>query len=305
MRGLFQPASSVGIDAEGTTEPHGGLWIDAFRRLRKNRVALVGLAIIGVFVLVGLVAPVLAPYGPKERVPGGLASSFFGPSAEYWFGTDGQGRDVFSRVVYGARISLLVGVVSVSVGVAGGSVWGAVAGYVGGWVESVLMRVVDVMLSIPGVLIAIGIVAAADRGFVQIMIAVGVTQMPIMARITRSAIIRLKTAEYVTAATIMGASRARTLATHLLPNALPPVLVQATLSLAVAIIDVAALGFLGLGPADPGVAEWGTMLTDATQNLTNAPHVVLFPALAVLVTSIGFNLLGDGLREALDPRLRR
>jgi peptide/nickel transport system permease protein len=284
------------------TRASRGLWRDAAWRLLHNGPALVGLAFIAVFVAAALTAPILAPYDP---IAGSLADRLRPPSAAHLMGTDLQGRDEFSRVLYGARVSLQVGVVSVFLGLIMGGIIGGLAGGLGGRVDSVLMRVVDVLLAIPGILLAIGIVAWLDRGLFQIMLAVAATNAPIFARILRGSLLAVREQDFVVAARSVGASGWRILVRHLLPNALTPLIVAATLALATAIIDVAGLGFLGLGPPDPRTAEWGTMLTDSTRYLREAPYLVFFPGAAIVVSAIGFNLLGDGLRESLDPRLRR
>jgi peptide/nickel transport system permease protein len=286
-------------------EAPSGLWGDAWHRLRHNRGAIVGFVLVSLFVVVALFAPLIAIENPVSgdlsRLQGACCP---GPSLEHPFGIDQQGRDEFSRVVYGARYSLLIGVVSVAVGLSIGLVIGATAGYVGGWVDSVLMRLMDIMLSIPGLLLAIGIVAALGPGVWQIMIAVGVTQIPIFARLLRGTILGTREADYVLAARSVGVRRKSILLSHILPNSLSPVIVQGTLALATAIIDVAGLGFLGLGPQDPSTPEWGTMLTDTTRYLQTAPHLALIPGIAIVISVLGFNLIGDGLREALDPRFR-
>jgi peptide/nickel transport system permease protein len=279
-----------------------GLWRDAFSRLVRNKPAMVGLVLITVFVLAAVLAPLIAPFGPIE---GSLKNSLQPPSPEHLFGTDKQGRDEFSRVLYGAQVSLYVGVISVVMGLAIGGSVGALAGGVGGRVDGVLMRVVDVFLSIPGILLAIGIVAWLDRGLWQIMLAVAIANAPIFARIFRGSLLSLRDSDYVMASRSIGAHGRRLLVRHMIPNALTPLIVAATLALATAIIDVAGLGFLGLGPPDPRTAEWGTMLTDARSFLQRAPWLLFFPGLAISITAIGFNLLGDGLRESLDPRLKQ
>jgi peptide/nickel transport system permease protein len=284
------------------TRASRGLWRDAFRRLLRNRPALLGLFLIAVFIAAALLAPVIAPEGPLKIFSGQSAKP---PSVNHLFGTEKLGRDELARVVYGAQVSLYVGVVSVLMGLTMGTLIGAIAGAFGGLVDSVLMRVVDVLLAVPGILLAIGIVAWLDRGLLQIMLAVAVTNVPIFARLLRGSLLALREAEFVTAARSMGASPVRLLLRHMLPNALTPLIVAATLALATAIIDVAGLGFLGLGPPDPRTAEWGTMLTDARQFLQAAPWLLFFPGFAISITAIGFNLLGDGLRESLDPRLKR
>jgi peptide/nickel transport system permease protein len=279
-----------------------GLWGDALRRLLRNPPALIGLACIAAFVAAAILAPVIAPYTSFE---GSLANRLQPPSPAHLMGTDLQGRDEFSRVLYGAQVSLYVGVVSVILGLTMGGVVGAIAGAAGGRIDNILMRFVDVLLAIPGILLAIGIVAWLDRGLLQIMLAVAATNAPIFARLLRGSMLALRESDFVIAARSVGASSTRLLLRHMLPNALTPLIVQATLALATAIIDVAGLGFLGLGPPDPRTAEWGTMLTDSTKFLRQAPYLIFFPGIAIVISAIGFNLLGDGLRESLDPRLKR
>jgi peptide/nickel transport system permease protein len=279
-----------------------GLWGDAIRRLFRNRPALFGLGIIVLFIVLAILAPVIAPFDSLERDAGQV---FKPPSAEHLMGTDRQSRDVFSRILFGAQISLFIGVVSVLMGLAMGGTIGAIAGAFGGRIDAVLMRMVDVLLAIPGILLAIGIVVWLDRGLIQIMFAVAATNAPIFARILRGSMLALREADYVTAARSIGAPTGRILLRHMLPNALTPIIVTSTLALATAIIDVAGLGFLGLGPADPRTAEWGTMLTGATSFYRQAPWIIFFTGAAISLSAIGFNLLGDGLRESLDPRLKR
>jgi peptide/nickel transport system permease protein len=298
--------SIVELEArEISLEAPSGLWSEAWRRLRRNPAAIVGFALVVMFVILAVLAPVVAPFGPREQnlslLRGGCCP---GPSAEHLFGVDALGRDEFSRIVYGARFSLLIGVVSVAVGLSAGLLLGAVAGYLGGLVDSLVMRLMDVMLSIPGLLMAIGIVAMLGPGLIQIMVAVGATQIPIFARLLRGSILAQKENDFVLAARAVGVPRRAILAAHILPNAISPVIVQGTLALATAIIDVAGLGFLGLGPQDPSTPEWGTMLTDTTRYLQTAPHLAIIPGIAIVLSVLGFNLIGDGLREALDPRFR-
>ena len=279
-----------------------GLWGDAFVRLRRNKPAIVGVFCIILFVLVALFAPVLAPFDPNKT---GLGPSFGPPSRDHLAGLDKLGRDELSRVIYGARISLFVGIISVTIGLTMGGLMGALAGGAGGKTDTIIMRFVDVMLSIPGILLAIGIVAWLGQGLPQIMLAVAITNAPIFARILRGSLLGLREAEFVTVSRSMGADGRRLLLRHMLPNALTALIVAATLALATAIIDVAGLGFLGLGPPDPSIAEWGTMLTDSTEALRRAPWLIFAPGIAIVISAIGFNLLGDGLRESLDPRLKR
>jgi peptide/nickel transport system permease protein len=293
------------VAAVARVEPRAssGLWRDALRRLLRNRPALLGMFLIALFVIVAVFAPIIAPYDPLARFPTRQPPP--GPTSGHWFGLDLQGRDELSRVMFGARISLFVGVLSVVIGLTMGGIVGALAGAAGGRVDNVLMRVVDVLLAVPGILLAIGIVAWLDRGLIQIMIAVAATNAPIFARLLRGSLLAIRESDYVLVARSLGASGPRLLFRHMLPNALTPLIVAATLALATAIIDVAGLGFLGLGPPDPRTAEWGTMLTDSTKFLRSAAHLIFFPGVAIVISAIGFNLLGDGLRESLDPRLKR
>jgi peptide/nickel transport system permease protein len=279
-----------------------GLWRDAFRRLLRNGPAVVGLILISIFVLAAVFAPAIAPYGPLQ---GHLSDRLQEQSAQHLMGTDLQGRDEYSRILYGAQVSLVVAVGSVILALIFGGTIGAAAGALGGKVDNVLMRIVDVLLSIPGILLAIAIVAWLGRGLPQIVLAVAVTNTPIFARILRGSLLANRELDYVNAANSLGASRWRILSRHMLPNSLTALIVAATLALATAIIDVAGLGFLGLGPPDPRTPEWGTMLTDSTKFLREAPWLIFFPGLAIVISAVGFNLLGDGLRESLDPRLRR
>jgi peptide/nickel transport system permease protein len=295
-------APTISVTAPGATRASHGLWRDALRRLIRNKPAVLGMVCIVIFVAAAILAPVIAPYGP---LAGTLADRYQPPNAAHLLGTDTQGRDELTRILYGAQVSLQVGVIAVIMALIMGGIIGAVAGGVGGRIDAVLMRIVDVLLAIPGILLAIGIIAWLDRGILQLMLAIAITYVPIFARLLRGSLLALRESDYVTAARSIGASRMRILLRHMLPNALTPVIVSATLVLATAIIDIAGLGFLGLGPPDPRTAEWGTMLTDARKFLTIAPWLVYFPGLAIVISAIGFNLVGDGLRESLDPRLRR
>lgn len=293
-----EPRARAGQDDRASR----GLWRDALSRLIHNGPALLGLFFITLFVLSAVLAPLIAPYGPLE---GSLANRLQPPSPEHLMGTDLQGRDEFSRILYGAQVSLLVGVGAVVMALTMGALIGAAAGAAGGKVDNVLMRITDVLLAIPGILLAIGIVAWLDRGLPQITLAIAVTYAPVFARILRGSLLANREVDYVNAARSLGAGRMRILLRHMLPNSLTALIVTATLVLATAVIDIAGLGFLGLGPPDPRTPEWGTMLTDSTKFLRQAAWLIFFPGLAIVITAIGFNLLGDGLRESLDPRLKR
>jgi peptide/nickel transport system permease protein len=286
-------------------EPPTGLWAEARYRLLRNPGALLGAFFVTVFVTVAVFAPWIAPYGPKESNLDLLHNGEpVGPTAGHWFGIDLLGRDEFSRIVYGARYSLLIGIVSVTIGLSIGLVLGATAGYLGGKVDTVIMRCMDVMLAIPGLLFAIGIVAALQPGLWQVMLAVGIVNIPIFARLLRGSVLAQKENDFVLAARSVGVRRRNILFSHVLPNAVSPLIVQSTLAMATAIIDVAGLGFLGLGPQDPSTPEWGTMLTDANEYLSVGPFLAIIPGIAIVISVLGFNLIGDGLREALDPKLR-
>jgi peptide/nickel transport system permease protein len=283
----------------------GGLWSDAWSRLRRNPGALVGFGLVASFVFVAIFAPLIAPYNPRAQDLSLLGNSCCpGPSGGHLFGVDQLGRDELSRILYGARFSLLIGVVSVSAGLSIGLVLGSVAGYLGGFVDSLIMRCMDIMLAIPGLLLAIGIVAMLGPGLYQIMVAVGVVNVPIFARLLRGSVLAQKENDFVLAARAVGVPKRAILASHILPNAVSPLIVQGTLAMATAIIDVAGLGFLGLGPQDPGTPEWGTMLTEVDRYLQSAPFLAIIPGVAIVISVLGFNLIGDGLREALDPKLR-
>ena len=295
-------ASQVALES-----PTGSLWRDAWRRLRRNPAAIVGFVLVGTFVVVAVFAPLIAPYNAREPDLLALAKAGGccpGPSWHHLFGLDQLGRDEFSRIVWGARDSLIVGLVAVSVGLSAGLVIGAIAGYSGGFVDSLLMRCMDIMLAIPGLLMAIGIVAALGPGLWQIMVAVGVVNVPIFARLLRGSVLAQKENDFVLAARSIGVPRRNILVSHIIPNAIAPVIVQGTLAMATAIIDVAGLGFLGLGASDPSTPEWGTMLTDVERYFQSAIQLAIFPGVAIVVSVLGFNLIGDGLREALDPKLR-
>jgi len=280
-----------------------GLWTDALRRMRGSPAAIIGGTIVGLFVLMAVFAPFLAPFDPTR---GNLADSYLPPfTGEHLFGTNIQGQDVLSRIIFGARLTLGIAVMSVIIGVAVGGLLGALAGYFRGWVDSVIMRGVDIMLSIPGLLFAIAVVTYLGRGVVQIAVAIAIINVPIFARLLRASLLSLREADYVIAARSVGVAGPALLVRHMLPNAVSPLIVQGTLALATAVVDAAALGFLGLGPPDPSTPEWGTMLSDTYRYLNDAVYLAFFPGIAIVLSVLGFNLLGDGMREALDPKLRR
>jgi peptide/nickel transport system permease protein len=283
----------------------GGLWGEALHRLVRNPAAIVGFVMVAALAFIAVFAPLIAPYDPIDQnldaISGGCCP---GPSRDHLLGVDDLGRDELSRLIYGTRYSLLIGVVAVSVGLSAGLVLGAVAGYFRR-LDGLIMRLMDIMLAIPGFLMAIGIVALfGSGGLLQVMIAIGVVNIPIFTRLMRGAIIAQRDNDYVLAARAVGVPSRTILASHIIPNAISPVIVAATLALATAIIDAAGLGFLGLGPQDPATPEWGTMLTGTVRYLQTAPFLAIFPGVAIVIAVMGFNLIGDALREALDPKLR-
>ena len=298
---------SVAEITEVTLEqnPPTGLIRDAFRRMMRNPGAVFGLFVIGFFVFVAVFAPLIAPYDPQEQnlalIEDGCCP---GPSREHPLGVDDLGRDELSRLIYGARYSLLIGVVAVTVGLTLGMLLGSAAGYFRR-LDTPIMRCMDVMLAIPGFLMAIGIVALfGGGGLLQVMLAIGIVNVPIFARLMRGSILGQRETDYVLAARAVGVPSRRILGSHIMPNAISPVIVAGTLALATSIIDAAGLGFLGLGPQDPATPEWGTMLTDTVKYLESQPLLAILPGLAIVIVVMGFNLVGDGLREALDPKLR-
>lgn len=276
------------------------LWKEGWRSFKKNKVALVGMGIVVFFILLAIFAPLLAPYGINDQ---NLSLRLQAPSKDHLFGTDDFGRDILSRVIYGARISLWVGFFSVLGSVIVGSLLGIVAGYYGRLVDGVISRIFDIMLAFPSILLAIGIVAVLGPSLQNALIAIAVINIPNFGRLIRSRVLSIKQEEYIMAAKAIGMSDARILFHHILPNSMAPIIVQGTLAIATAIIEAAALGFLGLG-AQPPNPEWGTMLASSKEFLTQAPWTMIFPGLAIMLTVLGFNLMGDGLRDALDPRMK-
>lgn len=273
----------------------------ALKRFRRHRAAQVGAVLLIVLIAAGLLAPVIAPYNPNvPNLMGRLAP----PSWTHWFGTDHLGRDLLSRIIYGARISVLIGVISVGIALVGGLPLGMVAGYVGGRLDRLLSAVIDFLLSFPPLLLAILVIAIFGPGLNNAMIAIGVSLMPVFARLIRGEVMRVREEVYVEAVRALGAPHLRILVRHILPNSLPPIIVQVTLSMATAILSASYLGFLGLG-AQPPTPEWGAMLNDGRRYLRSAMHVSIFPGAVIMLTILAFNLFGDGLRDALDPKANR
>jgi peptide/nickel transport system permease protein len=278
----------------------GNPWYEAGRRLVKNRIGLLGIIFIGILVFVAIFAPYIAPHDPLQQ---NIMMRYQAPSSEHILGTDEMGRDILSRIIYGSRISLQVGLFSIGLALVIGVFLGILAGYYGGIWDMLIMRAMDIMLAFPSILLAIAIVAILGPQLRNAMLAIGIINIPRFARIIRSSALSIKESEYIAAAKMMGASDVRIIFNHLLPNAMAPLIIQTTLSIATAILEAAALSFLGLG-AQPPTPEWGAMLSDARSSLQRAPWVATFPGIAIILGVLGFNLLGDGLRDALDPKMK-
>lgn len=299
------------VEAMGRTaraeETGTSLWVGALRRLVRNPSAIVGAIIVAAFLVVALFAPLLAPYAPSDpRWASQVTPSSVPPfSAEHPLGLDSFGSDLLTQLIYGARQSLVIGVVSTTLGLLGGALLGGIAGAFGGWVDTAVMRIVDILLSIPALLLAVSVAAVLGRNPYALMIAIAVAQVPIFARLLRGSMLSQRRQDYVLASTSIGLRQRTIVMNHVLPNSLGPVIVQATLVLATAIIEVAALSYLGLGDPNPTVAEWGRMLVRAQTRLESAPHLTLLPGACIAITALGFTLLGEALREALDPKSRR
>ena len=272
----------------------------AWRQFRRNRLALVGLALVAALLGAAAFAPWLAPRDPAKH---SLIEKRARPSAKYLLGADEFGRDILSRVIYGTRVALLVGTVSVLIALAIGLTLGSLAGFAGGWTDTLIMRAMEILLAFPYLLLAIAVVSALGPGVLNTTIAVGIWGAPTVVRLVRGSVLSLRESEYVAAARALGASGPGLVARHVLPNLLPTVIVYATLFMANAILVEAALSFLGLG-VQPPTASWGLMVSTGRDLLLVAPHVATIPGVAIMIAVLGFNLLGDGLRDALDPRLR-
>ncbi len=293
MASTLAPQRSAGIGLD----TRGQVW----RRIVRNRKAVVGGTFLLIIVLAAIFADVVAVHDPAAQ---NLRNRLQPPSAEHWLGTDQFGRDMFSRIVHGARISLRVGFISVGLALLAGGTMGLLAGYYGGWMETVFMRLVDILLALPSFLLALAIVSTLGPSLTNVMIAVGIAYTPGFARVMRSSVLSVRQLDYVAAAQAAGASDLRIMFRHVLPNALNPMIVHSTLALAGSILAAAGLSFLGMG-AQPPTPEWGSMLNSARSFIRAAHHVVTYPGLAIMITVLCLNLLGDGLRDALDPRWNR
>jgi ABC-type dipeptide/oligopeptide/nickel transport system permease subunit len=293
------PEISKDIDLEGKYS-RSSLYKDAWRRLKRNKLAMIGLGIVVILVMIAIFSGLIAPYNPIVRVK---EESILSPNRAHLFGTDLLGRDIFSRVIYGSRISIVVGVVAVGISVVIGLFLGALAGYFGGLSDSIIMRIADIFFAFPYILGAIAIMTILGPGIVNIFIAIGILGWAYFARIFRSSILSIKNKEYIEAARALGANNYRIITKHIFPNAFAPIIVYATMNIGSAIITEAALSFLGLG-VQPPTPAWGKMLSESLDYIDIAPWMMLFPGLAIVITVLGFVLLGDGLRDAFDPKLK-
>ena len=311
----MQTADAIPVPISLSESPPSSLWRDALRHLFRKRSAIVGMLLLGMLLVVAVFAPLIATHDPqqvligienvKKRTPPCI--HLLGCPADqpqHILGVDGNVRDLFSRIMYGSRVSLFIGFSTVGFAIIIGNLLGAVAGYAGGWPDNIIMRFMDVLMAFPALLLAIAIVTVLGPGLINALLAIGIVSIPSYARVMRASVLSIKEQDYVTADRALGVSSLRILLHRILPNALTPLIVRGTLGIATAILDAAALSFLGLG-AQPPMAEWGSMLGAERNQVFTAPHLVFFPGVAIMLTVLGFNLLGDGLRDALDPRLNR
>lgn len=302
-------------DANLLTEQPSSQWSLTLKRFRGRTSGMIGLGIVLFLVMVALFAPLISPYPPNDVL---IGKEDVGPrekpcihllgcdpeKPQHILGTDANVRDEFSRIVFGARVSLTLGIFTVTIALFTGSFLGAVAGYVGGWLDNLIMRIMDVVLGFPALLLAIAIVSVLGPGLRNALIAIAIVSIPAYARIMRAQVLSIKETDFVAASVALGASARQILLRRVVPNALTPLVVLATLGVATAILEAAGLSFLGLG-AQPPLAEWGSMLANERNNVFTSPHLVFFPGLAIMITVLGFNLMGDGLRDALDPALNK
>ena len=298
-----EPAAEIVSNGGPAKEKRESIWKDVFAGIVSNKASLVSGIFILLLVIIALVTkfvPSVLPYDPYAQ---NLSESLLGPSAQHWFGTDIQGRDIFCRVLVGTQITLTVGLAAVAISLTVGVILGSIAGYKGGKADTVIMRIMDMMLAIPSILLAIAIMAALGPGIEKAVVAIGLVSIPEYARIVRSEILSIKENDYVAAARVIG-DPTQIVFKHVLPNVLPSIIVRATLGISTAILDAAALGFLGLG-VQPPAAEWGDMLGRGRNELFRAPWLMIFPGLAITLTVLAFNLLGDGVRDGLDPKARK
>ena len=285
--------------------------LEAWRRFRHHRSGQIGMGLLGLMLFMAIFAPLIAPFDPTTPLDDVIRRSppclhILGCPAgqsEHLLGIDSNNRDLFSRIIFGSQLSLQIGIITISFAIIIGGLIGALSGFLGGWLDNILMRSMDILMAFPGLLLAIAIVSVLGPGLYNALLAIGIVTIPIYARVVRSSVLSVKNLDFVDASRALGASKTRLIFTRILPNALTPLIVQGTLGIASAILNSAALSFLGLG-AQPPTPEWGLMLGAEAESVFNAPHLVFFPGLAIMMTVLSFNLIGDALRDALDPRLR-
>ncbi|WZL72541.1 ABC transporter permease [Clostridiaceae bacterium 35-E11] len=291
---------STAYETKPKTYKKKSQWFEVWKRLRRSKLAMAGLIILVILLIAALLANVIAPYEYDKQ---DLRSTFQTPSKNHIFGTDEFGRDIFSRIIYGARISLQVGFIAVGIAVVVGGILGAVSGFYGGIIDNAVMRAMDIFLAIPSLLLSIAIAAALGPGLGNLMIAVGISSIPRYARIVRASVLSISKQEFIEAAKAAGSSDVRIIFKHIIPNSLAPIIVQATIGVASAILTAAGLSFIGLG-IQPPIPEWGAMLSSGRAYIRDYPYMTIFPGLFIMITILSLNLLGDGLRDALDPKLK-
>ncbi|GGA63338.1 nickel transporter permease [Ornithinibacillus halotolerans] len=274
---------------------------DFYKKFKKNKAAVIGAILIFLFILISIIGPFFVPYDPGAVSP---TNKLEPPSSDHWFGTDHHGRDIFSRIIKGMSYTLFVGFSSVFLGLIVGTLLGIISGYYGGRTDSFIMRCMDVLLAFPGILLALAIVSVLGGSLRNVIIAIAVFSVPVFARIVRGSTLAVRKLEYIDAIKALGASDSRIIFKHILPNTISPLIVQATLTIATAILTASGLSFLGLG-AKPPTPEWGAMLSDGRNYLYQAPHVAFYPGMAIVIVVIAFNILGDGLRDAFDPKSKK
>lgn len=289
------------INRPKRSSPRIEYYKSVWKRLRKNKAAVVGGALILLFIVVSIVGPWLTTQSPTTV---NVLNKLQSPSAAHWFGTDNFGRDIFTRIIHGMALTLKVGFLSVAMGGSVGVVLGIVSGYYGGIIDTIIMRVMDVLLAFPGILLALAIVSVLGGSLQNVIIAVGLFSVPAFARIVRGSTLSVRKLEYIDAVKALGATDFRIIFKHILPNVMSPIIVQATLRIATAVLTASGLSFLGLG-AQPPAPEWGAMLNDGRAYMSNAPHLILFPGIMIVLVVIAFNIFGDGLRDALDPKMNK
>lgn len=298
---MFNKADKVDTNSKLPTPKKDTEWSQVWRHLRRNRLSMVGIAVMAIFILSAIFAPLITPYDPIQV---DFGSAFNAPSSENLLGADWLGRDNFSRILYGARISLIIGFISVAIGMVIGVPVGALSGYYGGKFDLFIQRIIDILIAFPGILLAIVVVTILGTGVENVMIAVGIASVPIYTRLVRGSVLGIKEQGYVAAAKALGIGDSRIIVRHIMPNCLGPIIVQSTFQIATAILWAAGLGFLGLG-AQPPDPEWGAMLSRGREYIRTAHFLTTYPGLAIFFMVLGFNLIGDGLRDALDPRSRK